>query len=206
MLRSLPSRSSAPTKVTAYAAAIVNRSGWRSSPSKVACGCAIETRRRGHPARRPDRPSVRVERGAAQGHRQAAESRATSAFVRRKQLRYSASFLNVSAWCSSTHACASARALRAILRRWSAAIRAVGRAAVPAVCRRRRVARVEGGKRGHVRKVDAIRLRRHRTGAASGAEMSDTYWCLTGVPERMAIAAARFERFGRGGDDDASRV
>jgi integrase len=37
-------------------------------------------------------------------------------------------------------------------------------------------------------------------------KVSDTYWYLTGVPELMAIAAARFERFGRGGDDDASRV
>ena len=29
------------------------------------------------------------------------------------------------------------------------------------------------------------------------AKVSDTYWYLTGVPELMAIAAARFERFGR---------
>jgi integrase len=38
------------------------------------------------------------------------------------------------------------------------------------------------------------------------AKVSDTYWYLTGVPELMAIAAARFERFGRKGDDHASRV
>lgn len=37
------------------------------------------------------------------------------------------------------------------------------------------------------------------------AKVSDTYWYLTGVPELMAIAAARFERFGREGDDHASR-
>ena len=38
------------------------------------------------------------------------------------------------------------------------------------------------------------------------AKVSDTYWYLTGVPELMAIAATRFERFGREGDDHASRV
>jgi integrase len=38
------------------------------------------------------------------------------------------------------------------------------------------------------------------------AKVSDTYWYLTGVPELMAIAATRFERFGREGDDHASHV
>ncbi len=38
------------------------------------------------------------------------------------------------------------------------------------------------------------------------AKVSDTYWYLTGVPELMAIAATRFERFGRTGDCHASRV
>ena len=38
------------------------------------------------------------------------------------------------------------------------------------------------------------------------AKVSDTYWYLTGVPELMAIAATRFERFGRDGDDHASRA
>jgi len=38
------------------------------------------------------------------------------------------------------------------------------------------------------------------------AKVSDTYWYLTGVPELMAIAAKRFERFGREGADHASRV
>jgi integrase len=38
------------------------------------------------------------------------------------------------------------------------------------------------------------------------AKVSDTYWYLTGVPELMAIAATRFERFGREGNDHASRV
>lgn len=38
------------------------------------------------------------------------------------------------------------------------------------------------------------------------AKVSDTYWYLTGVPELMAIAATRFERFGREGDGDASRA
>ena len=38
------------------------------------------------------------------------------------------------------------------------------------------------------------------------AKVSDTYWYLTGVPELMAIAATRFEHFGREGDDHASRA
>ncbi len=38
------------------------------------------------------------------------------------------------------------------------------------------------------------------------AKVSDTYWYLTGVPELLAIAATRFERFGHEGDDNASRV
>jgi hypothetical protein len=38
------------------------------------------------------------------------------------------------------------------------------------------------------------------------AKVSDTYWYLTGVPELMALAGARFERFGREGDDHASRA
>lgn len=38
------------------------------------------------------------------------------------------------------------------------------------------------------------------------AKVSDTYWYLTGVPELMAIAATRFERFGREGDGHASRA
>ena len=37
------------------------------------------------------------------------------------------------------------------------------------------------------------------------AKVSDTYWYLTGVPDLMAIAATRFERFGRDGDDHAAR-
>jgi integrase len=37
-------------------------------------------------------------------------------------------------------------------------------------------------------------------------KVSDTYWYLTGVPELMAIAATRFERFGREGDVHAARV
>ena len=38
------------------------------------------------------------------------------------------------------------------------------------------------------------------------AKVSDTYWYLTGVPELMATAATRFERFGRTGGDHASRT
>ena len=38
------------------------------------------------------------------------------------------------------------------------------------------------------------------------AKVSDTYWYLTGVPELMVIAATRFERFGREGDEHAPRV
>jgi integrase len=38
------------------------------------------------------------------------------------------------------------------------------------------------------------------------AKVSDTYWYLTGVPELMAIAGTRFERFGREGDDHAARA
>jgi integrase len=38
------------------------------------------------------------------------------------------------------------------------------------------------------------------------AKVSDTYWYLTGVPELMAIAGTRFERFGREGDDHAART
>lgn len=38
------------------------------------------------------------------------------------------------------------------------------------------------------------------------AKVSDTYWYLTGVPELMATAATRFERFGRAGGDHASRT
>lgn len=38
------------------------------------------------------------------------------------------------------------------------------------------------------------------------AKVSDTYWYLTAVPELMAIASARFERFGRAGGYDAARV
>jgi|HubBroStandDraft_2_1064218.scaffolds.fasta_scaffold12941_3 integrase len=38
------------------------------------------------------------------------------------------------------------------------------------------------------------------------AKVSDTYWYLTGVPELMAIAATRFERFRHEGGDNASRV
>jgi integrase len=37
------------------------------------------------------------------------------------------------------------------------------------------------------------------------AKVSDTYWYLTGVPELMAIAAARFERFGREGGQHGAR-
>ena len=37
------------------------------------------------------------------------------------------------------------------------------------------------------------------------AKVSDTYWYLTGVPELMAIAAARFERLGREGGQHGSR-
>jgi len=37
------------------------------------------------------------------------------------------------------------------------------------------------------------------------AKVSDTYWYITGVPELMAIAAARFERFGRDGGHHVAR-
>jgi integrase len=36
-------------------------------------------------------------------------------------------------------------------------------------------------------------------------KISDTYWYLTGVPELMAIAGARFQRFGREGSAHVSR-
>lgn len=38
------------------------------------------------------------------------------------------------------------------------------------------------------------------------AKVSDTYWYLTGVPELMATASTRFERFRRVGGDHASRT
>lgn len=37
------------------------------------------------------------------------------------------------------------------------------------------------------------------------AKVSDTYWYITGVPELMAIAAARFERFGGDGGHHVAR-
>lgn len=37
------------------------------------------------------------------------------------------------------------------------------------------------------------------------AKVSDTYWYITGVPELMAIAAARFEQFGRDGGHHVAR-
>jgi integrase/recombinase XerD len=36
------------------------------------------------------------------------------------------------------------------------------------------------------------------------AKVSDTYWYLTGVPELMAIAAKRFERFAQ--DDQGGEL